>query len=265
MIEIEVSSGGAKLLQGETLTAGRVGLRCRVRFGRDWEGLRRIAVFSGACRVDVLADGEELRVPAECLEQPGGTLYIGFYGADEEGGVVIPTVWVNAGEILPGAELSEETERALGPNLLAQILGAAADAADTAAQLRADAAAGRLRGEKGEKGDPGEQGEKGEKGDPGQAGPAGAAGLSPTVQMIRRFPLDDDPGGVELTVTDGNGAHSCIISNGARGAAGACFTPAVSAQGVLSWTNDAGAANPASVDLTAAVLQALPSAVGVSF
>ena len=164
MIEIEVSSGSAKLIRGETLTAGRIGLRCRVRFGRGWDGLNRTAVFSGARRVDVLVREEELRVPAECLETPGGTLYIGFYGLDGEGSVVIPTVWVNAGEILPGTELSEETERELGPNLLAQILDAAAGAEDTAAQLRADAENGRFRGE------------KGEKGDPGEPGPAGSAG-----------------------------------------------------------------------------------------
>ena len=253
MIEIEVSSGSAKLIRGETLTAGRVGLRCRVRFGRGWDGLNRTAVFSGARRVDVLVREEELRVPAECLETPGGTLYIGFYGLDGEGSVVIPTVWVNAGEILPGTELSEETERELGPNLLAQILDAAAGAADTAAQLRADAENGRFRGE------------KGEKGDPGEPGPAGSAGLSPTVTLAQQNPFGDDPGGEDVTIVDANGSHSFHISNGARGPAGVSFLPLVSEQGVISWTNDGGALNPRSVDLVSAVLQALPTWQGGSY
>ena len=40
---------------------------------------------------------------------------------------------------------------------------------------------------------------------------------------------------------------------GQNGADGTTFTPAVSAQGVISWTNDGGKTNPASVDLAAAV------------
>jgi len=54
-------------------------------------------------------------------------------------------------------------------------------------------------------------------------------------------------------------------STGAQGATGTTFTPAVSSAGVISWTNDGGATNPASVDLVAAVINALPSAAGVSF
>ncbi len=44
-------------------------------------------------------------------------------------------------------------------------------------QVKADLAAGKLKGEKGDKGDPGEQGPQGEKGDQGPAGPAGKDGL----------------------------------------------------------------------------------------
>ena len=46
---------------------------------------------------------------------------------------------------------------------------------------------------------------------------------------------------------------------------GTTFTPFVSSAGIISWTNDGGKTNPASVDLVAAVIDALPSAVGVSF
>lgn len=44
-------------------------------------------------------------------------------------------------------------------------------------QIKADLAAGKLKGEKGDKGDPGEQGPQGEQGPTGPAGPAGKDGL----------------------------------------------------------------------------------------
>lgn len=70
---------------------------------------------------------------------------------------------------------------------------------------------GPLQGAKGEKGDKGDKGDTGEKGDPGKDGSPGAAG--------------------------------------APGATGTTFTPSVSADGTLSWTNDGGKTNPASVNI----------------
>ena len=52
---------------------------------------------------------------------------------------------------------------------------------------------------------------------------------------------------------------------GDTGADGTTFTPSVSNAGVISWTNDGNKTNPASVDLVAAVISALPSASGRSF
>lgn len=47
---------------------------------------------------------------------------------------------------------------------------------------------------------------------------------------------------------------------GPKGDTGPYFTPSVSAEGVISWSNNGGLSNPASVDLVAAVIAALPSA-----
>lgn len=68
-------------------------------------------------------------------------------------------------------------------------------------------------GSPGEKGDTGPQGEKGEKGETGPQGPQGPQG------------------------------HT--------GDNGATFTPSISEDGVLSWTNDKGLTNPPSVDIAA--------------
>ena len=75
-------------------------------------------------------------------------------------------------------------------------------------------------GEQGPKGDTGATGPKGDTGDPGETGPQGPAGA------------------------DGaNGA------DGAAGKDGVTFTPSMSDDGDLSWTNDGGKANPQTVNL----------------
>lgn len=48
---------------------------------------------------------------------------------------------------------------------------------------------------------------------------------------------------------------------GTNGTDGTTFTPAVSSTGVISWTNDGGKQNPASVDLAAPVIQAVSPTV----
>lgn len=77
-----------------------------------------------------------------------------------------------------------------------------------------------------------------------------------------------------ITCTDANGTTTATVydgtngtngTNGNDGNDGTTFTPSVSSEGVISWTNDGGKTNPTSVDLVAAVIAALPSAVGVSF
>lgn len=52
---------------------------------------------------------------------------------------------------------------------------------------------------------------------------------------------------------------------GERGLQGYIFTPSVSSTGIISWSNNGELPNPSSVDLVAAVISALPSAVGVNF
>lgn len=103
-------------------------------------------------------------------------------------------------------------------------------------------AAGQVRGpqgEKGEKGDTGPQGEKGEKGDkgdPGEQGPAGPQGEKgdPGEQGPQGEPGPQGPPGPA-----GSG----------EGGSGATYTPAVSEDGTLSWTNNADLPNPEPVNI----------------
>lgn len=203
MIEIEVSAAGARLLQSEVLTSGRVGLRCRLRFDSSWDGLLKTAIVVGSRSADLLLQDGEFGIPAECLGRAGDSLKIGLRGTNGDGSLVIPTVWVNCGEILSGAELSQQPAQEQTRSLLAQIMDQAAQMTELASRLREDADRGVFNG------------------------PAGA--------------------------------------DGTNGSDGVTFTPGVFPNGVLHWTNDGGRPNPAGFDIVSAVLQALPSAVGVSF
>lgn len=112
-------------------------------------------------------------------------------------------------------------------------------------------------GPHGPAGPQGERGLQGETGETGPAGPAGPAGQQGP-QGLRGETGPQGPKG-------DTGERGPSGADGANGTDGTTFTPSVSGAGVISWTNDGGRTNPQSVDLVAAVISALPSAVGVSF
>ena len=93
----------------------------------------------------------------------------------------------------------------------------------------------------GAKGDTGPTGPQGPKGDPGETGPQGPAGA------------DGAPGKDGAKGADGlpgkDGADGAPGKDGINGRDGVTFTPAMSAAGDLSWTNDGGLANPETVNL----------------
>lgn len=116
----------------------------------------------------------------------------------------------------------------------------------------------------------GEPGTNGTDGTDGTNGTNGTDGVSPTVQVT------DITGGHRVTITDANGTQTFDVMNGtdgtngtngtdgAPGTDGTTFTPSVSNAGVISWTNDGNKQNPASVDLAAAVIAALPASPTVT-
>ena len=94
---------------------------------------------------------------------------------------------------------------------------------------------GPLQGAKGDKGDTGAQGPKGDQGDVGPTGPAGPTG--PQGEVGPQGP------------TGPAGADGAKGADGAAGKDGVTFTPSMSDDGDLSWTNDGGKANPQTVNL----------------
>lgn len=97
----------------ELLTAGMAkAVTVEFVFSNDWSGLTKTAVFSaGRTTVDVLEsawDGNKVVVPHEILADAGQIARVGVYGANADG-LILPTVWVTLGKVMPAAEPSGDT------------------------------------------------------------------------------------------------------------------------------------------------------------
>lgn len=111
--KIDVYKANAVLRQQETITSGSQRV-FSVFFNFEcetWSGLTKRAVFkAGGVTREVLLDVTHIcEIPWEVLRKPNVKLEIGVYGTDETG-VVLPTVWVSAGNIKQGTEQSEEAQ-----------------------------------------------------------------------------------------------------------------------------------------------------------
>lgn len=115
------------------------------------------------------------------------------------------------------------------------------------------------KGPKGDKGDTGPQGIQGPKGDKGATGatgpqgiqgPAGKDGYTP-IKGIDYFDGEVGPQGPKGDKGDTGltGATGSKGDKGATGDSGATFTPKVDSNGNLSWTNNKGLTNPATVNI----------------
>ena len=107
-VKIDVNGAHAKMVEkAGRLTTGMVGAVARFSFDSVWDGLTKVAVFKGSgVTRDVLQwNGDAVKIPAEVLREDG-RLYVGVEGRNGDGSLVIPTVWVDCGMVLCGAEPS---------------------------------------------------------------------------------------------------------------------------------------------------------------
>lgn len=109
---IKVYGNQAVVRDLKPLTSGTVGAAVTFKFDDAWNGMAKTLVWhgSGVFRDDTACTGI---IPAEVLTKSGGRLRVGVYGT--LGGAVLPTVWVDLGIILRGADPSgdESTDPAL--------------------------------------------------------------------------------------------------------------------------------------------------------
>lgn len=162
LINIHVSNNNACAKCGALLTSGMVGARCAFSFGAEWNGLAKTAVFvAGNIQKDVLLTENECVIPWEVLKKQGYQLYIGVYGTNASGDLVIPTIYVNIGVIKNGADPNGEEGADPTPTIVEQIIAAAGTAVNIANSVREDADNGVFDGAQGERGPAGTSGQDG--------------------------------------------------------------------------------------------------------
>lgn len=89
------------------MTSGMVGAKLSFIFDPTWNNLRKTAVFkAGAVVKDKLDIKDECQIPSEILKYSGETVKVGVCGINDEGTLVIPTIWANIGMVECGADPS---------------------------------------------------------------------------------------------------------------------------------------------------------------
>lgn len=157
---IYVNGTRVSVKESTSITMGMQGAQVEVTYSGLWSSLNRTAVFAGAAAKDVINPGDLITIPAELTEKSGHQVRIGFYGVDDSGKVVIPTVWATLGIVQAGADPSGDTSTDPALPVWAQIQKEVDELRNTG-------------------GKPGPQGEPGPTGPQGERGPAGPAGYNP--------------------------------------------------------------------------------------
>ena len=201
MIRLNVSRADMTVEESETLTSGRVGLKCAFTFSGEWGGLQKIATFAGAQTKSVTLNEDEITVPWECfVNAENYRLSVAVTGTKPDGTIVIPSVYAVVGKIQRGAVLAEPGADPT-PDVVAQIQQNAANALAVAQGVQARADSGEFNGQDGYSPSAAvEQTEdgaivrvtdkdgtttatltNGQDGAPGQPGTPGADGITPTI------------------------------------------------------------------------------------
>ena len=100
--EIYVKGVTASAYNVKKIPKGIIGATIKVTFANDWQGLEQMAVFQGVVTKDVVVSGSSITIPAECVEEAGYQLRVGFYGVADET-LAIPTIWADLGMIQDSA------------------------------------------------------------------------------------------------------------------------------------------------------------------
>ena len=218
MFLVAANTRQALVGQKEWITTGSSGIQVQFLFSDDWDGLSKFAVFRNAEIEEsvitiALPSSNLTELPAAncAAEYVDEKVYVGVYGTDGLGHIIIPTIWVSLGVLKEGAAYEGMDPPQPTPGMWAQILAIAqnagaenAEAAKAAAEavqnmgveaetLAEGSAAsvektvdqetgavtlsfGIPRGDTGATGPQGPQGVQGPKGDTGATGATGPQG-----------------------------------------------------------------------------------------
>ena len=136
MIQITADTRRAVVTNKELLTTGSAGIQVQFTLSEDWAGLAKVAVFRQGDegeKVDCVLDSDlTCVVPPEVLTTADEVVFIGVYGSNGQGTIIIPTIWASAGVVRPGTEPNTPAAAEPTPEIWAQILSVAQDAEETA-------------------------------------------------------------------------------------------------------------------------------------
>lgn len=103
-ISIKVNGAAITATANGKITTGMVGVPVDIEYGDGWEGLSKVVVFrcDGIAR-DRRTNELSTTVPWEVLRRPGKILQVGIEGRNEDGSIVIPTIWADVATVQQGA------------------------------------------------------------------------------------------------------------------------------------------------------------------
>lgn len=112
MLTFSFTGVDGTMTECETLTSGMVGKQVQLLFDDSWAALSKTVVFRAADvnRVVINPESSLVVIPEAVLARPFGKLFVGVYGTDESGTVVIPTIMAEGPMIRYGADpIQDET------------------------------------------------------------------------------------------------------------------------------------------------------------
>ena len=110
MLTFSFTGVDGTMTECETLTSGMVGKQVQLLFDDSWAALSKTVVFRAADvnRVVINPESSLVTIPEAVLARPFGKLFVGVYGTDETGTVVIPTIMAEGPMIRYGADPIED-------------------------------------------------------------------------------------------------------------------------------------------------------------
>ena len=151
MVTIKIFVNGADISAQASggLTVGMAGAAYEVEYDPAWNGLSKIIIFRAGLNQMVALDG---LVPPGVLTQERAMLRVGVEGRNQDGRLVIPTIWADVGYVLPSASTDDASNIDPDNPAWAQSAAIAQLALDKAQQLEQRADSGEFQGEPGPQG-----------------------------------------------------------------------------------------------------------------
>ena len=145
MFEVTVNTRRAVVGTKELITTSSAGIQVQFTFSEDWDSLSKIAIFRNGDDANLIPvavpNSNLVTIPAQSCSEDfvDEPLFVGVYGTDGLGAVIIPTVWTSLGVLRPGAVTTDIiTPPEPTPDMWAQILAIANEAAAIADECEAN-------------------------------------------------------------------------------------------------------------------------------